>query len=143
MDVPAGRLIRLRQQRPHAIDGLEAVHAPGTYDGREVHDSIGATQEGARGRHGLPPPLDADGHLAVGSSYFTSMTGRVGAKGQVVIPKPLRDRMNLHPGDEVDFVMEDGRIVLTAAGPPAGLGGRFASSGMAARLLEDRRREPR
>jgi AbrB family looped-hinge helix DNA binding protein len=71
------------------------------------------------------------------------MTGRVGAKGQVVIPKPLRDRMNLHPGDEVDFVMEDGRIVLTAAGPPAGLGGRFASSGMAARLLEDRRREPR
>jgi AbrB family looped-hinge helix DNA binding protein len=70
------------------------------------------------------------------------MTGRVGAKGQVVIPKPLRDRVNLHPGDEVDFAFEDGRIVLTAAGPPTPLGGRFASSGMAARLLDDRRREP-
>ena len=71
------------------------------------------------------------------------MTGRIGAKGQVVIPKALRDRAHLHPGDEVDFELEDDRITLVARRAPARLGGRFAWSGMAARLLEDRAREPR
>lgn len=71
------------------------------------------------------------------------MTGRVGAKGQVVIPKALRDRVNLQPGDEVDFELRDDRIVVTARRRPSGLGGRFARSGMAARLLDDRAREPR
>jgi AbrB family looped-hinge helix DNA binding protein len=71
------------------------------------------------------------------------MTGRIGAKGQVVIPKPLRDQANLHPGDEVDFEFRDERIVLTARRRPSTLGGRFANSGMATRLLADRAREER
>lgn len=71
------------------------------------------------------------------------MTGRVGAKGQVVIPKWLRDEVNLHPGDEVDFELTDGLIVLRVPRRPATLGGQFAGSGMAARLLEDRAQEPR
>lgn len=71
------------------------------------------------------------------------MTGRVGTKGQVVIPKSLRDRVNLHPGDEVDFELEDGRIVLIASRSHAALGGRFAGSGMASRLIEDRGQELR
>ena len=71
------------------------------------------------------------------------MTGRVGAKGQVVIPKAIRDRVNLHPGDEVDFELRDEQIVLVARRRPNELGGRFAKSGMAARLLEDRSGEPR
>ena len=71
------------------------------------------------------------------------MTGRIGAKGQVVIPKQLRDRANLHPGDEVDFELRGDEVVLVARRQPAGLGGRFAKSGMAARLLEDRARDPR
>jgi AbrB family looped-hinge helix DNA binding protein len=72
-----------------------------------------------------------------------SMTGRIGAKGQVVIPKALRERANLHPGDEVDFEFRADEIVLIARREPVRLGGRFANSGMAARLLEDRAREPR
>jgi AbrB family looped-hinge helix DNA binding protein len=71
------------------------------------------------------------------------MTGRIGAKGQVVIPKALRDRVSLHPGDEVDFELRDEGIVLVARRAPARLGGRFKDTGMAARLLEDRAREPR
>lgn len=71
------------------------------------------------------------------------MTGRIGAKGQVVIPKAIRDQANLHPGDQVDFELRDQEIVLVLAHPPTRLGGRFAKSGMAGRLLDDRSREPR
>src|ERR1700722_15404071 len=75
--------------------------------------------------------------------YSSSMTGRIGAKGQVVIPKALRDRAHLQPGDEVDFELRDEEIVLVARRMPVKLGGRFAKTGMAARLLQDRAREPR
>lgn len=71
------------------------------------------------------------------------MTARVGAKGQVVIPKPLREQANILPGSEVDFEVDGDRIVIVPARPKRPLGGRFNNSGMAARLLEDRRREPR
>lgn len=71
------------------------------------------------------------------------MIGRVGAKGQVVIPKKLRDRVRLQPGDEVDFELRDQEIVLVARRSPQRLGGRFSGTGMAARLVEDRAREPR
>ena len=71
------------------------------------------------------------------------MTGRIGAKGQVVIPKALRDRVRLQPGDEVAFELRDEEIVLVARRSRARLGGRFPRTGMAARLLDDRAREPR
>jgi AbrB family looped-hinge helix DNA binding protein len=71
------------------------------------------------------------------------MTRRVGAKGQVVIPKAIRDRFHLHPGDEVEFELRGDEIVLVARRQPAKLGGKFAHSGMAARLLDDRASEPR
>lgn len=71
------------------------------------------------------------------------MTTRLGPKGQVVIPKELRDRVSLHPGDEVDFELRDEAIVITPRRWPAKLGGRFVHSGMASRLLEDRASEPR
>lgn len=71
------------------------------------------------------------------------MTGRIGAKGQVVIPKALRDRARLQPGDEVNFDLRDDEIVVTARRSVRRLGGRFSGTGMAARLVEDRAREPR
>jgi AbrB family looped-hinge helix DNA binding protein len=71
------------------------------------------------------------------------MTSRVGAKGQVVIPKALRDQAGLHPGAEVDFELRGDIVVLTAHRGRDVLGGRFANSGMARRLLEDRAAEPR
>jgi AbrB family looped-hinge helix DNA binding protein len=71
------------------------------------------------------------------------MTSRVGAKGQVVIPKDLRERAGLRPGVDVEFTIEGNRVSVAAAPRPSGLGGRFAGSGMAERLVADRAREPR
>ena len=71
------------------------------------------------------------------------MTSRIGAKGQVVIPKALRDRAALHPGSEVEFELRDDVVVLVSRRAPAGLAGRFSKSGMAERLLADRGADPR
>lgn len=71
------------------------------------------------------------------------MTHRVGAKGQVVIPKDLRERAGLVPGADVEFVLQGKSVSIKAAGGRDTLGGRFARSGMAARLLDDRSHEPR
>lgn len=71
------------------------------------------------------------------------MTSKIGQKGQIVIPKAIRDRVQLNPGDEVEVGLQDDRIIITARRHPDGLGGKFAHSGMAARLLDDRAREPR
>jgi AbrB family looped-hinge helix DNA binding protein len=73
------------------------------------------------------------------------MTQRVGAKGQVVIPKRLRDDLGLQPGAEVEFERDGDtvRIVAAGAAAAAGLRGRHAASGMARALLADRSREPR
>jgi AbrB family looped-hinge helix DNA binding protein len=41
----------------------------------------------------------------------------VTSKGQVTIPKAVRDRLNLKPGNAVDFELTpDGQVVLTKAG---------------------------
>lgn len=48
------------------------------------------------------------------------MATTVTRKGQVTIPKPVRDRLNLKPGNAVEFELaEDGRIVLIKAGRKA------------------------
>ncbi len=39
------------------------------------------------------------------------MNAVVSEKGQVTIPKPLRDRLGLEPGQVLDFREEDGRLV--------------------------------
>lgn len=47
---------------------------------------------------------------------------RLNSKGQVTIPAPLRAKHNLHEGDEVDVVEDDGalRIVRSGGGPTPG-----------------------
>ncbi len=45
------------------------------------------------------------------------MTVTVTSKGQVTIPKPVRDRLGINPGSKVDFeVAEDGRAFLRRVG---------------------------
>jgi len=49
------------------------------------------------------------------------MATTVTSKGQVTIPKPVRDRLGIRPGSAVDFRMDaDGRVVLLKVeGSPA------------------------
>jgi AbrB family looped-hinge helix DNA binding protein len=37
----------------------------------------------------------------------------VSEKGQVTIPKPLRERLGIRPGNALDFTEEQGRLVAT------------------------------
>jgi antitoxin PrlF len=39
------------------------------------------------------------------------MKAVVSEKGQVTIPKPLRDSLGIEPGQELDFVEEEGRLI--------------------------------
>jgi AbrB family looped-hinge helix DNA binding protein len=41
------------------------------------------------------------------------MQTKVSTKGQVVLPGPIRRRLDLRPGDPLDANIEAGRIVLT------------------------------
>ncbi len=53
------------------------------------------------------------------------MRTTITSKGQITVPKAIRDRLHLHPGDQIEFaVCEDGRIeVLAATIPVASLKG--------------------
>jgi AbrB family looped-hinge helix DNA binding protein len=41
------------------------------------------------------------------------MNARVSEKGQVTIPKRLRERLGIRPGETLDFEEQDGRLVAT------------------------------
>ena len=47
---------------------------------------------------------------------------RVSTKGQVTIPKPLRDRIGIGAGGEVEFGLDGETITLRKAEKPAGPG---------------------
>lgn len=38
---------------------------------------------------------------------------RITSKGQITLPKEVRDRHNLRPGDVVEFVERDGETIVT------------------------------
>ncbi len=44
---------------------------------------------------------------------------KITSKGQVTIPKEVRDRLGLRPGDELEFVEEDGVFRLRKLLPTA------------------------
>jgi AbrB family looped-hinge helix DNA binding protein len=48
------------------------------------------------------------------------MATTITVKGQVTIPKHIRDALGLTPGSRVEFAVEDGRVVLRKSGKRAG-----------------------
>lgn len=45
-------------------------------------------------------------------TYYTDMNSKVGERGQITIPKTLRDRLGIRPGQSVEFEEVDGSIVI-------------------------------
>jgi len=43
------------------------------------------------------------------------MRTKVSEKGQITVPKSLRERLGIRPGDELDVVDQDGKLVLSKA----------------------------
>ncbi len=66
------------------------------------------------------------------------MTHRIGAKGQVVIPKELRDQLGIEPGDEVNFWVHDDHVAVRPADHRRPLRGRFSRSALAKELERER-----
>jgi len=45
------------------------------------------------------------------------MKRRVNERGQVTIPKPIRARLGIRPGQEIEFTVENGRLILRPVVP--------------------------
>jgi AbrB family looped-hinge helix DNA binding protein len=43
-------------------------------------------------------------------------TSTLTSRGQTTIPKPIREALQLHPGDRVEFILEGDQAVLRRAG---------------------------
>lgn len=76
------------------------------------------------------------------------MSARVTSKGQVTIPKRVREALGIKPGSRVEFVLEEGRVVLEpAAGGADALAGslrKYVRKGMRVAdeaVMEEVRRE--
>ena len=73
------------------------------------------------------------------------MTHKVGPKGQVVIPKDLRDEFGIEPGDEVVFWRAGDHVALRAVHGQRPLKGRSAGRSLVQQLergrAADRRHE--
>ena len=69
------------------------------------------------------------------------MTHRVGPKGQVVIPKQIRERLGIAPGDEVDFIFDDGEVRVRPRRTERSLRGTLAGLGLIDELEADHRLE--
>ena len=40
------------------------------------------------------------------------LSSRIGEKGQLVIPKAIRDQFGIHPNTEVYFFVDQGKVIL-------------------------------
>jgi AbrB family looped-hinge helix DNA binding protein len=69
------------------------------------------------------------------------MTYKVGPKGQVVLPKAIRERMGIEPGDEVLVEQEGDHIEIRRADESIELLGLFADGPGTDDLLAARREE--
>ncbi len=66
------------------------------------------------------------------------MTHRVGPKGQVVIPKELRDELGIEPGDEVSFWRQGDHVAVRPASQRRARRGRFEGTGLVDALATER-----
>jgi AbrB family looped-hinge helix DNA binding protein len=58
-------------------------------------------------------PTTSEVGISSKKSYHLGMRAKVSEKGQVTIPKRLRDSLGIRPGDVLDFDEEAGRLVAS------------------------------
>jgi AbrB family looped-hinge helix DNA binding protein len=69
---------------------------------------------------------------------LAGMTHLVDAKGQVVIPKELRDELGIEPGDEVTFWREGDHVAVRPARHRPALRGHLAGTDLVEVLIAER-----
>jgi len=64
-------------------------------------------------------------------------TAKVTSKGQITLPKGLRDELKIHPGDEIQFLFKQGKAyMLNRSGGIADLKGLFPDRCKTPKTLE-------
>jgi len=81
--------------------------------------------------------------IVIPTCYSLDMTQKVGPKGQVVIPKPIRDQLGFGPGDEVIVTITENGALIQPLASTRSLKGVFAGSKMLKALEQERRDEVR
>ena len=66
------------------------------------------------------------------------MTHKVGPKGQVVLPKELREALGIAPGDEVTFWQEGDHVAVRPVRSDRPLHGRYAGRPLVKTLEAER-----
>lgn len=56
----------------------------------------------------------------------TFVTSRLGVKAQTVVPKAVREALDVGPGDQIGYTIHNGRVVLTALRKPVSQEDPFA-----------------
>jgi antitoxin PrlF len=46
------------------------------------------------------------------------ITSKLTTKAQTTLPRPVREALGIHPGDEIAYVIEAGRVILSKAVRP-------------------------
>ena len=65
------------------------------------------------------------------------MQATITSKGQVTLPKPIRDKLHLRPGDKIDFVLDgDGLRVTPVTAPVTELKGMVPKPAVPVSLQE-------
>ena len=79
------------------------------------------------------------------NSYYLGMKSVVSEKGQVTIPKALRDRLGIRAGQVLEFQAERGRLVarkVTAEDPVDAVYGVLGERGSSDEVIQRLRGEP-
>jgi AbrB family looped-hinge helix DNA binding protein len=54
------------------------------------------------------------------------ITSRLDNKARMVVPKTVREALDIGPGDRIGFAIHDGRVILSAMKKPLSQKGAFA-----------------
>ena len=57
------------------------------------------------------------------------LESKINARGQITLPKPIREALSLKPGDQVRYLVEEGRLMILPVRPITWLAGALKYDG--------------